>query len=91
MCQQTIDKTCTICLHFQLKWKQEGRNNNNKTKRSHTQPYSRKQVIAFWDRVTTIHKGSSMPTKMRKTNSRQIQYNVENFDKIHASSASVRN
>ena len=28
---------------------------------------------------------------MRKTSNRQIQYNVENFDKIHASSASVRN
>ena len=26
---------------------------------------------------------------MRKTSNRQIQYNVENFDKIHASSASV--
>ena len=37
------------------------------------------------------HKGSSTPTKMRKTSNRQIQYNVENFDKIHASSASVRN
>ena len=45
-------------------------------------PDSRKQVIAFWDRVTTIHKESSTPTKMRKTNSRQIQYNVENFHKI---------
>ena len=28
---------------------------------------------------------------MRKTSNRQIQYNAENFDKIHASSASVRN
>ena len=28
---------------------------------------------------------------MRKTSNRQIQYNVEKFDKIHASSASVRN
>ena len=28
---------------------------------------------------------------MRKTSNRQIQYNVENFDKIHALSASVRN
>ena len=28
---------------------------------------------------------------MRKTSNRHIQYNVENFDKIHASSASVRN
>ena len=37
------------------------------------------------------HKGSSTPTKTRKTSNRQIQYNVENFDKIHASSASVRN
>ena len=27
---------------------------------------------------------------MRKTSNRQIQYNVENFDKIHASSASIR-
>ena len=63
---------------------------NNK-KRSHTQLDSRKQVIAFQDRVITINKGSSTPTKMRKTSNRQIQYNVENFDKIHASSASVRN
>ena len=37
------------------------------------------------------HKGSSTTTKMRKTSNRQIQYNVENFDKIHAWSASVRN
>ena len=37
------------------------------------------------------HKGSSTPTKTRKTSNRLIQYNVENFDKIHASSASVRN
>ena len=64
---------------------------NNK-KRSHTQLDSRKQVIAFQDRVMTINKkGSSTPTKTRKTSNRQIQYNVENFDKIHASSASVRN
>ena len=27
---------------------------------------------------------------MRKTSNRQIQYNVENFDKIHASSASTQ-
>ena len=52
---------------------------------------SRKQVIAFKDRVTTIHKGNSTSTKMRKINSRQIQYNVENFDEIHVLSASVRN
>ena len=39
----------------------------------------------------TLPKGSSTPTKMRKTSNRQIQYNVEDFDKIHASSASVRN
>ena len=51
----------------------------------------RKRVRAFWNRVISIHKGSSTPTKMRKTNGRQIQYNVENFDKIHAWSASVRN
>ena len=63
---------------------------NNK-KRSHTQLDSRKQVIAFQDSDHYKHKGSSTPTKMRKTSNRQIQYNVENFDKIHASSASVRN
>ena len=66
--------------------------NNNSKKRSHTQLDSRKQVIAFQDRVIHYkHKGSSTPTKMRKTSNRQIQYNVDNFDKIHASSASVRN
>ena len=65
--------------------------NNNKT-RSHTQLDSRKQVIAFQDGSDDYkHKGSSTPTKTRKTSNRQIQYNVENFDKIHASSASVRN
>ena len=63
----------------------------NKTNRSYTQLDSRKQAIAFQDRVITIHKGSSTPTKMRKMNSGQIQYNVENFDKIHALRASVRN
>ena len=63
---------------------------NNK-KRSHTQLDSRKQVIAFQDSDHYKHKGSSTPTKTRKTSNRQIQYNVENFDKIHASSASVRN
>ena len=38
----------------------------NKTKRSYTQLDSRKQIIAFWDRVTTIHKGSSTPTQISK-------------------------
>ena len=41
----------------------------NKTKRLD----SRKQVKAFLDTVTTVHKGSSTPTEMRKVNSRQIQ------------------
>ena len=31
------------------------------------------------------------PTKMSKINSRQIQGNMENFNKIHALSACVRN
>ena len=66
------------------------RSNNNK-KRSHTQLDSRKQVIAFQDRMMTINiKDAQHPLKREKSN-RQIQYNVENFDKIHASSASVRN
>ena len=62
----------------------------NKTKRSYTQLDSRKQVIAFYDRVITIHKGSSTPTKITKINSKQIQYKVENFNKIHVLSAGVR-
>ena len=32
-------------------------------KRSYTQLDSRKQVIAFWDRVTTIHKEAQHPLK----------------------------
>ena len=48
-----------------------GKVNNNKTKRSYTQLDSRKQVIALWNRVTTIHKGSSTPTEMREVNRRQ--------------------
>ena len=32
-----------------------------------------KNDTAFWDRVTTKHKGSSTPTKMSKINGRQIQ------------------
>ena len=63
----------------------------NNEKRSHTQLDSRKQVIAFQDRVITIIiKAAQHPLKREKSN-RQIQYNVENFDKIHASSANVRN
>ena len=63
----------------------------NNEKRSHTQLDPRKQVIAFQDRVITINiKEAQHPLKQEKSN-RQIQYNVENFDKIHASSASVRN
>ena len=62
----------------------------NKTKRSYTQLDSRKRVIAFQDRVTIIHKGSSTLPKMGKINNRQIQYNVENFDEIYVLSASVR-
>ena len=45
----------------------------NKTKQSYTQLESRKQVIAFKDRVAIIHKGSSTPTKMTKIYRRQIQ------------------
>ena len=42
---------------------------SNKTKQSYTQLNSKKQVIAFQDRVTTfIHKRSSTPTKMDKSN-----------------------
>ena len=33
---------------------------------------SKRQVIILQDRVTTIHKRSSTPTKMSKINSRQI-------------------
>ena len=63
-------------------------NQRNNKKQSHTQLDSRKQVIAFQDRVITINiKEGSTPTKTRKTSNRQIQY-VENFDKIHALSAS---
>ena len=45
---------------------------SDKTKRSYTQLDSRKQAIGFQDRIT-IHKESSAPTEMSKTNSRQIQ------------------
>ena len=38
----------------------------NKIERSVTEHDSRKQVLAFWDRLTTIHKGSSTLTKMSK-------------------------
>ena len=44
----------------------------SKTKQSYAQPYSRKQLTASQDRVTTTHKGNSVPTKMSKINSRQI-------------------
>ena len=37
-----------------------------------------------------MHKGSSTPTDMSKINSRKIQSNIENFNKIHALSVSVR-
>ena len=33
--------------------------------------------------MTTIHYGSSTPTKVRQIISRQIQYNADNFDEIH--------
>ena len=41
----------------------------NKTKRSYTELDFKKQVIAFYNRVMTIQKGSSTPSKMRKINS----------------------
>ena len=43
----------------------------NKTGRSYTytQLDSRKQVIALCDRVTTVHKESSLSTEIRKINS----------------------
>ena len=44
--------------------------------------------MAFWDRVITLDKGSSTPTKMSQINSRQTQGNVEKFDEIHALSTS---
>ena len=40
-----------------------------------------KNDTAFWDRVTTTHKGSSIPTKMSKMNGRPIQWNVEKSTK----------
>ena len=36
----------------------------SKTEQSYTQLDSRKQAIVFWDRVTTMQKGSSTSTKM---------------------------
>ena len=64
---------------------------NNK-KRSHTQLDSRKQVVAFQDRVITINiKEAQHPLKSEKQVIDKSSINVENFDKIHASSASVRN
>ena len=80
-----IKRTCYSLENLEV-------NQHNNKKRSHTQLDSRKQVIAFQDRVITINiKEAQHPLKMRKTSNRQIQYNVENFDKIHASSSSVRN
>ena len=38
--------------------------------------FTPENVTAYWDKVTTIHKGSSTPTKMSKRNARQIQLNV---------------
>ena len=38
--------------------------------------FTPENVTAFKDRVTTIHKGSSTPTKMSKRNAIQIQLNV---------------
>ena len=40
---------------------------------SYTQLDSIEQVIAFQDRVTTIHKESSTPAKISKLNGGQIQ------------------
>ena len=54
-------------------WEWNKNQNNNKIKRSDTKLDSRKQDIAFYDRVTTILKESPTPTKMSKINSRQIQ------------------
>ena len=67
------DRICIIC-EAQL---------HNKTERSYTQLDSRRQVIAFWDRVTTLLKASSTPTKMSKINSGQIQWDIENSEGIH--------
>ena len=67
-------------------------NNNNNKKRSHTQLDSRKQVIAFQDRVITINiKEAQHPLKREKQVIDKSSIIFENFDKIHASSASVRN
>ena len=63
----------------------------NKTEQSYTQLDSKKQVIACWDRVTTIHEESSTPTSMSKINSRQIQSNIENFEEIRVLNAEVNN
>ena len=41
--------------------------------------------------ITTIHRGSSAPTKISKVISRQLQWNNENFDEIHILNGSVRN
>ena len=67
-------------------------NLRNNKKRSHTQIDSRKQVIAFQDRVITINiKEAQHPLKREKQVIDKSSIMLKNFDKIHASSASVRN
>ena len=58
--QQCYVSMCLCCHSNQMSI------TTNKTKRSHTQLDSRKQIIVFQDGVTTTHQGSSTHTKTSK-------------------------
>ena len=65
--------------------------NKDKMEWSYAQLGSRKEAIAFNNRVTTRHKRSLTPTKTSKIHGRQMQSDVENFDEIPALNVSMRN
>ena len=54
-----------------------------KTKQSYTRLDSRKQVIAFWDSVSTIHTGSSTPTKMKRNKTNKSSTMSKILTEIH--------
>ena len=51
--------------------------------------FTPENMSAFQDRVTTMYKGSSAPTKMSKRNASQVQKNVENSDIVNILVASI--